>query len=1266
MADEEDDQAPQEETNPYERFAQPQREEANPYAKFASSQGEENPYAKFAPKEEAPSAVGSAVRGVLRGAIPMTAGILGGAAGAAVGGAAGGAAGTAVPVVGNAIGAGVGGFGGALIGYGLASSGARGAQDIVTDTLGIDSPESRAADAAAHPYITEGAELATGLGSMSTSGKLAARVAAGGILGGFDLLQQGYNKGISNIDPAEAAIAAGFGAAAPTPRAWTQKAISPIEQGAAKFFGQTPAGTVAGEHYTPPEPPTWNPKNINSERPTPPPGPAGYAEGNVAAIYDTPSRTPANDGVTRINNILSDDPAIQAVKDAQTPAANSSSNQQASEYQTPTPIKPLLPRAPQTGEQPFSASDPTAKTSLEPQPPGRTPLGFNANNNGVTRLPPGLGNREQAAIPDDLSIPDFLRRGPKSENLPAEKTELQNFPAGEVGGQNENVRNLGPLLSPTEEALIETSRAQRGAAQNAREKAAQGQQGEAFSETSPAEDEAIAAMQPKPQSLSGGATEGEISTAPKNYPGVGARPLTLPENQTPAEQAANAFQERVRRDQKTREAEDTAAIDKLQAAAKQPIFGRQSRAMDKMYNDLENGRPLSEAHQEIHDKLGLEDIRKRLQDFHDTEIAAGRMRDVGQLDENYTPKVTTKQWAKEVGDAKYSNADPVGGNMRFLRQNYREGDVHYLQIRDAQGNTRIISSDPYSEDFHVWDKGEAKKISNQTELAKGVKVKVDGKDWTVEPATTDAIEAAGVKDADGDPVRFVRSPVAFLRAERAMNEVQRNRAILDHIRTDPAYKDIQITPNGSKKLKDLADKNGWVESDVPELKGTYFDPNMAHALNDFHQPGFNIDLGGLGKAMAGINRFLTSSIFWNPIPHLFNTGYHWAVARGTDWLIPTSYMRLASTGINAIREVITQGPLYRQMLREGTPFMWPAIDSANMMRTLGKLGEVAIQQDPTFWNQAAKMMGLKHGSELVKLWYEGARRVLWQGGDVFTMQRVLENMQKGMTTPEAIAATRTHLPDYTIPYQVMGQRWLSQLLQDPRNPVSVFNRYHYGMFKSLAKITHDTVMPNVPWEMRKEAIGNALALATLTFVVKPALDAAWQKITGNKDAEARPRGPLAPIYAAKELVQGKRDVASAFGTAFTMSPFMRMTIDALTNQDWKHKTIITPGSGPLHQVSELGGHAANYLAPVNTFGKHLMPKAEKGGLGRELAAQIGDYKDPSTKQLKGQKAGEKMRKDEAKKRLKKPDNAVEYGLNKLFGYAQGGPVKPTKFFRRQS
>jgi hypothetical protein len=115
-----------------------------------------------------------------------------------------------------------------------------------------------------------------------------------------------------------------------------------------------------------------------------------------------------------------------------------------------------------------------------------------------------------------------------------------------------------------------------------------------------------------------------------------------------------------------------------------------------------------------------------------------------------------------------------------------------------------------------------------------------------------------------------------------------------------------------------------------------------------------------------------------------------------------------------------------------------------------------------------------------------------------------------MTPDQAIQYTRTHLPDYTIPYKVMGQRWLSQLAQDPRNILSVFNRYHYGVFKSLAKITHDTVTPGVPYEQRMEAVGNALALATLAFVVKPALDAAWQKITGNPEAEARPRGPLVP------------------------------------------------------------------------------------------------------------------------------------------------------------
>lgn len=150
--------------------------------------------------------IGRDLRTFARGVIPTTAGVLG-----AIG--AGGLAAETGP---GAIAAGL--AGGAAAGFA-----AQKAQDEITDALGIDSPEARAADAA-NPNIgskiAEFAPAAISLGTGGLSTTLAQRALSGGLMGAVDLGTQAATKGVSNIDPTEAAVAAGAGAAFTSPRGW--------------------------------------------------------------------------------------------------------------------------------------------------------------------------------------------------------------------------------------------------------------------------------------------------------------------------------------------------------------------------------------------------------------------------------------------------------------------------------------------------------------------------------------------------------------------------------------------------------------------------------------------------------------------------------------------------------------------------------------------------------------------------------------------------------------------------------------------------------------------------------------------------------------------------------------------------------------------------------------------------------------------------------------------------------------------------------------
>jgi hypothetical protein len=274
------------------------------------------------------------------------------------------------------------------------------------------------------------------------------------------------------------------------------------------------------------------------------------------------------------------------------------------------------------------------------------------------------------------------------------------------------------------------------------------------------------------------------------------------------------------------------------------------------------------------------------------------------------------------------------------------------------------------------------------------------------------------------------------------------------------------------------------------------------------------------------------------------------------------------------------------------------------------------------------------------------------------MQRIMELERRGMPRADAIQEMRMHMPDYTIPYKVMGSSFLSGAMQDQRNILSVFNRYHMGVFKSLAKIVNDTASPFASHDDRMKAIGNALALATLGYVIKPGLDYGWQKLTGNKEAEANPRGPLAPLSHAYKLARGQEPYTGLLGGAFTMSPFLRSSFDLLGNKDWRGKTIVEPGTGFHHQLAQFLGHYGyGQIAPLKQFGESVNPNSPKGSFLHELGEQAGDFKNPTQEQIKGKEKGLKNIQQAAKGRDKKPQNIVEYGAKKLFGYAEGGVVK---------
>jgi len=460
-----------------------------------------------------------------------------------------------------------------------------------------------------------------------------------------------------------------------------------------------------------------------------------------------------------------------------------------------------------------------------------------------------------------------------------------------------------------------------------------------------------------------------------------------------------------------------------------------------------------------------------------------------------------------------------------------------------------------------------------------------------------------------------------------------------------------------------AQVRGWKQSEIPDMKGIYLHPDLEQVLHNNYNPG--IEGGPKLDWLRTINQFAVRSIFWNPVPHSMNALMHYVVARGWDWLPMPSNRYGANwtkSVIEGFKAAITQDELLQDLNRSGASLIMSKIDSQNVGKNLGYTLGTDLRNNPARWEQFARNWGLGRGVDAVNLIYNSAQRGLWTFSDALMASRVreLELNNPSMTREQAIAHARIHMPDYRLPIKMFGSSDLVRAMSDQR--LAIFGRYHMGVFNSLGRMTMD-LFKGTP-EQRKEALGNVFALAALGFIVKPMLDGLVQTFTGTKEAETRPRGPLAPLTSAYEVAQGKKDLGMALGNIFTFSPGLKQIVQTLSNRDFAGRRIVEPGSSTLQKAAQYAEYSAgNLVSPYGTFGPAIQPGTAKGSPLHEFLSQIFDVKVPTEKQIKGQKYGEQQIKQEEKKRAKKPRGLIEYGARQL-GFQKGGPVAPRKKFAR--
>ena len=604
----------------------------------------------------------------------------------------------------------------------------------------------------------------------------------------------------------------------------------------------------------------------------------------------------------------------------------------------------------------------------------------------------------------------------------------------------------------------------------------------------------------------------------------------------------------------------------------------------KVYKDVVE--PMRAQQAELYEWLSKTDLPRLFKDTEGREFEmefdpeyAHKMR------KGYTPGVD--QFTGEAGDA----ADPIlAGRAPGMLNTHPSSLEHasYWTLRDQDGNRRLVRMTDGGKNLTMVDKKKpwAVELKNDKEVpvnnvahpeerkwAKGDTVKdKEGNTWELTNAWHSEIESL-------TPVRYYHDPMLSL-----VNSIREMQTAKEAIYSIQQLKD---TPEfgAYARPRSLPAPDDWITPDMPFFEGYKMHPKLAAVIDNFYRKPMTDPYAAVASK---VNRAAVRSLFLTPVPHLFNeTGF-----LASRYLFkPQAWGRLLNSTVKAIPEVVTNGKLYRDFQREGASFHYGAtLNSqeggfyARLMRNFGE--EIEKKQImPEGWEGIADTLGEKPAN-VIAAWYRMSSRALWLGTDVMHMASMMERMDAGMGTREAVEWAEKWMPDYRTPPQLLGNTALRDFYFN--NLTFEFSRYHYDIFKGYANMIKGLVRGSGP--ERLDAIGTLLGVAAIQTVAYPAIQAIIHRIPGLEDAEVPSFGPgkiMSPVMAAivnhsqelpwpKEVKDYYNDkdgsFLKTFNAFFPFAPAAKVFVGAFTPQHLDYYTgepIVQPGeTNPIREAGQ--------------------------------------------------------------------------------------------------
>ena len=574
----------------------------------------------------------------------------------------------------------------------------------------------------------------------------------------------------------------------------------------------------------------------------------------------------------------------------------------------------------------------------------------------------------------------------------------------------------------------------------------------------------------------------------------------------------------------------------------------------------------------------------------------------------------------------------------------------FYALEDARGNRKLVSVGRYDTLNEHTAKGQTQRLNPvlsplSKSMGPGAKMKIGGVDYEMKQAWTSEIEGkTGLTYHQGAYANTVQANVAL---KGALKNVE----TLDKIKNLPGASNFYL-PEQSR----VTSPRDWVDSPIPQMPGK-MDPRLANTFKDF----VGAEKGDLGRAFDAFNNVTIRSIFWNPLPHVENVGVHALVGRGWDNFTIAGTGRLFKTMPSAVVEVARQGPKFKEFLKNGGALISGPISSRGFYEQLGRRMGMDIEHNWGMWAPIMKPFGITSPTQAIPWFYNGMQKALWNMGDMFMMQRYLENTAKGMSIKEAIADAERHIPNYRVPDQILGSRAFQEAMMKPG--VLMFSRYHYGMFKGFGEMARGLYQGNAAERMTE--MGSVLALAVTMNYLYPLMDEGAKNLFGPDATKLRRGAASIPDWIGK-MYGGDKDLPEIIMNSMTLAPAVReagqQVFAGPHGRDYLTGQPIQTESGIPGYAQRTEHALGNLISPYSTW-QQIWSDWEGGGrkgedtLGqsaaRVLERQVLGVHAPSERSAHGAQAAKHFQAKDAKSRAKNPRGPIER-LGQKFKQEYGG------------